>query len=272
MYESHWQVQTRPFESVSSPEFYYPSECHQGALLKLRYVVESGQGAALLAGDHGSGKTLIVELLKTQLPETGPRIVHLTFPQMPPADLLAYIAEEMGAAFPADSTPSVQQSVRMIQNKLASAAAEGRRTLLVVDEAHLIEDPAVWDALRLLLNFQHGGVPDATLLLVGQLPLLSTLERMPSWEERLAVKCLLKPLSLEETACYLQHRLKTAGTDREVFSGPAVEALFRHAAGLPRRINRLADLALVIGYAEELTEITPKEIEAVCGEIVSIQG
>lgn len=272
MYESHWQLRTRPFESSAEPDFYYPAECHQGALLKLRYVVESRQGAALLCGDHGSGKTMIIELLKGQLPAECKPVAHLVFPQMPAADLLAYLAEELGGGPTPVGGASVQHSVRALQNLLTAAVERGEHPLVIIDEAHLIEDAAVWEALRLLLNFRHAGKPLLTLLLVGQLPLLSALERMPSWEERLAVKCLLKPLTSEETACYLQHRLKTAGSTAEVFTPNAVEALFKLSGGLPRRINRLADLALVIGYAEELTSISTKEIDAVCGEIVSIRN
>lgn len=270
MYEMHWQLERRPFESVADTAFYYPSECHQGALLKLRYAIESAKGAALLAGDHGAGKTMIVEMLREQLAEECAPFAHIVFPQMPPADLLAYIADELCPAEVNTGLPSIQHSVRRIQKHLAANTAAGRHAVLVIDEAHLIDDPAAWEALRLLLNFQSGPQPDLTMLLVGQLPLLSTIERMPAWDERLGVKCLLRPLNLEETACYLQHRLKVAGGQTEIFTAEAIDALYRLSGGLARRVNRLADLALVIGYAEELHALSTKEIEAVCGEIVSI--
>ncbi len=272
MYEAYWELSQRPFESVSDERFYYPSEGHQGALLKLRYTVETGKGAGLLVGDHGSGKTMLVDMLREQLPEAYRPLLHLVFPRMPAVDLLGYIAGELDPAMQATSQAhtSVQASVQAIQRTLKANTAEGRHAVMILDEAHLIEEMDSWDALRLLLNFVTDGHPDLTVVLSGQLPLLSIIDRMPSWEERLAVKCVLKPFSLEETACYIQHRLQEAGGAAEIFSSEAVEAIHRLSGGLPRRINRLADLALVIGYAEEIEAIGSNEIEAVCGELVTV--
>lgn len=270
MYESYWHLEQRPFESTSDSQFYYPSEGHQGALLKLRYTIENHKGAALLVGEHGIGKTMIVEMLKRQLPEWCAPVAHLVFPQMSPADLLAYVTAELHPE--GCSQASVQQNVKSLQTFLANNTAEGKHAVVVVDEAHLIEDPACWDTLRLLLNFQSTGQPDLTLLLCGQLSLLTTLDRIASWEERLDVKCLLKAFTLDETACYLQHRLQVAGGKPEIFSHDAIEALYRIAGGLPRRINRVADLSLVIGYAEETPSVSVSEIEAVSGELISVSA
>ncbi|HEY1064541.1 MAG TPA: AAA family ATPase [Pirellulales bacterium] len=270
MYEAYWKLERRPFENVADPDFFSPCETHQGALLKIRYAVENQKGAALLAGEHGSGKTMIVEMLKQQLPEFAGPFVHIVYPQMSPADLVAYIAEEIKPTDPNAPQRTLQQSVRTIQTCLAENTAAGRHAVIVIDEAHLIEDAACWDALRLLLNFRSLGRPDATLVIVGQLQLLSTIERTASWDERLSVKCVLKPLSLDDTAAYLQHRLHAAGGRPEIFTPEGVESLYRLSGGLPRRINRLADLALVIGYAEENLTIGPAELDAVCGELVSV--
>ena len=269
MYEAYWQLERRPFENTSDEAFYYPSEVHQGALLKLRYTVEHRRGAALLAGEHGSGKTQLLEMLKHKLGEHCRPLAHVVFPQLSPADLLAYLADELAPAGP-ETPRTEEQSVRRIQRFLAANTERGGHAVLAIDEAHLIKDPTCWEALRLLLNFQSAGRGDLTLLLVGQLPLLTTMDRMVSWEERLAVKCLLRPLTSSETACYMQHRLEQAGCQRDPFTSAAVEAIHRLSGGLPRRINRLADLALVIGYAEELDRIDTPEIEAVCGELITV--
>lgn len=270
MYESHWQLQGPAFGNGADPEFYYPSEGHQAALLKLRYTVENRKGACLLAGERGAGKTLLAEMLRRQLPDSFRPFVHLVFPQMPPADLLAWLATELCGSEPA--TSSVESSVRAIQRSLAANTAAGRHAVAVIDEAHLIEDPACWDVLRLLLNFETAGRPDLSLLVMGQLPLVTTVSRMPAWEERLAVKCLLRPLSSEETSCYVQHRLRTAGSPLEIFTPDALQALHQLAHGFPRRINRLADLALLVGFGEQLNEIGQAEIEAVSSELATVQA
>ncbi len=88
-------------------------------------------------------------------------------------------------------------------------------------------------------------------MLVGQTALLPVLDRMPALEERLGVKCLLRPLNTDETASYVSHRLSAAGASREIFTPDALTRLHQLARGNPRRINRLCDLALLVGFAEE---------------------
>jgi general secretion pathway protein A len=109
-----------------------------------------------------------------------------------------------------------------------------------------------------------------TVLLVGQPSLLPVLDRMPELDERLAVKCLLRRLTLEETISYVHHRLQATGASREIFDVSALEAVHNLSLGVPRRINRLCDLALLIGFAEERTTITHQQIEAVSQELVAV--
>lgn len=266
MYEQYWNLSQPPFENGANGDFYYPSEGHQAALLKLRYAIENRKGAGLLAGDRGAGKTMVIEMLRRQLPETFRPLVHLVFPQMPPADMLAWLAAELAGDESAPGARSIDASIRSIRRSLDDNTERGRHAVVVIDEAHLVDDTC-WETLRLLLNFETDGRRDLTLLLVGQFPLISAIERMPSWEERLAVKCLLKPLTAEETACYVQHRLRAAGCEDDVFSPEAVSTLHRASHGFPRRINRLCDLALVVGFAEQLPVIGQHEVEAISQEL-----
>jgi general secretion pathway protein A len=268
MYEAHWQLESRPFENYAAKQFYYPSDSHQGALLKLRYVVENRRGGAILTGDAGLGKTLLVRALKNQMPDDVGPFVHLLFPHMPADQLLSYLAAELGGD--ADHGASVQQSVRFITEALGRNAGAGRHALVVIDEAHLLESNGALEMVRLLLNLETEGRPDLTLLLVGQTTLLAAVDRHPQLEERLGVKCLLRPLTQTETFAYVQHRLSVAGASQPIFDEGALETLHQLSLGVPRRINRLADLALLIGYADELTQIGASQIEAVAEELVAV--
>lgn len=273
MYESYWRLHAKPFENHADPRFYYPSESHQGALLKLRYAIGQRRQAALLAGASGIGKTLLVDVLKRQLEQTVQPFVRLVFPQMSPAELLAYLAGELNnesALSAAAPTPPVESSVRRIQQALAKNAARGQHAVVVIDEAHLLRDPAVFETLRLLLNFEIDGRPPFTLLLVGQPGLLRSIERMPSLEERLGAKSLLRSFTPEETSGYVAHRLQATGATREVFDSSALDALHCLSLGLPRRVNRLADLALLVGFAEERSTISAEQIEAVHEDLVTV--
>lgn len=271
MYESYWQLSSRPFENNADSRFFFRSETHQTTLLKLRYVVEQRKGAALLVGGSGFGKSFLVEMLAHDLAEAQGPLVSLVFPQMPAPELLAYLAIELGAeenTLRREST-GLDWSVRKIQHLLLHYAERGRHPLVVVDEAHLIDDPAVFQALRLLLNFQHRNQPTFTLVLVGQRDLLSSIQRLPQLDERVAVKCVLRPMSYEETLGYVTHRLQAAGAPRTLFEPAALDALFDLSGGIPRRLNNLCDLALLVGFADGLRTISVEQLEAVSEELTA---
>ncbi len=270
MYEAYWQLHSRPFDNCTDEPFYYPSEVHQGALLKLRYVVENERGAALLVGSPGSGKTLLVGELRRQLDDRYDPFVHVVFPMMSPRELLAYLAGELGALGNTNVSVSIDESIRRLQHFLAENTRRGHHAVIAIDEAHLLLECEAFDTLRLLMNLEGTGKPALTLLLVGQPQLLPALERMPALEARLGVKCLLRPFDLEETISYVNHRLTAAGADHEIFAPEALQALYELTGGNPRRINRLCDLALLIGYAEEQVRINAHQIEAVSNELVTV--
>ncbi|MCX7424428.1 MAG: AAA family ATPase [Planctomycetia bacterium] len=270
MYESYWQLRQKPFENCVDPGFYYPSESHQAAILKLRYAIENRREGALLAGGSGLGKTLIVTMLRSVLDERVGPFVHLRFPQMPVDQLMAYLAGELTGSDWGDGTPSVQRSVRRIEQFLAQNAANGRHAVIALDEAQLIEDRRALEAIRLLSNFASTGQPDVTVLLAAQPGLLPVLERTPQLEERLAVKCLIRPFNEQETVEYVSHRLREAGADRPIFEPEAMPTLQELTHGVARRINRLCDLAMLIGYAEQQKTIGAAQLEAVSEELVAV--
>lgn len=270
MYESYWRFQSRPFNGGCDVRAYFPGEAHQGTLLKLRYAVESRCGAALLVGPAGTGKTLVARLLAERLSEENQPCVHVTFPQLTTAELLAYLAAELQAEHDVAAAPGQDRSLRAIERRLTENAVAGRHAVLIVDEAQLIDSTRTFEALRLLVNREHDGRPTATIVFVGQTSLLPTLSRLPGLEQRLGVKCLLRPLTHDETHAYVQHRLKTAAGRTDLFDADALDALHAITRGVPREINRVCDLALLLGYADAATSIDANRIEAVARELVEV--
>mgnify|MGYP005831535365 CR=1 FL=1 len=268
MYESYWNLKQKPFEGGAEPAFYYPGESHSAAMLKLRYAIENRRGAALLSGPSGTGKTLVASMIRAMLPESFSPFVHLVFPQMTSGELIALLAAELdGQAIEQAGTDRV---VWRIDRFLRANAERGCHAVVVLDEVHLVDNARALEALRLLLNFEPGGKPALTLLLSGQPAILPVLDRTPQLDERLAVKCLLRPFGREETAGYVEHRLRAAGATRPIFDSDALDAVHELTGGVARRINRLCDLAMLIAFAEQSETIRAAQLEAVHQELVTV--
>jgi general secretion pathway protein A len=268
MYLTHWHLSARPFENATDARFYYPGESQQAALLKLRYAVENRQAAAVLAGASGLGKTLLAQTLLRQVGEKYAPHARIVFPHMPADQLLALIADQLtGERW--DGVPAIRDSVARIDAFLRENAQAGRHAVVVVDEAHLLRESETLQTLRLLLNFEADAQAPLTLILVGQSSLLPVIERMPDFDQRLAARCLLRRFAPEETAGYVQHRLRVAGATTDIFDSAALEAIHQHSQGIPRKINRLCDLALLVGFAEERRTLQAEQISAVAEELVA---
>lgn len=263
MYKQYWDLECRPFENTADPNFYYPSECHQATLMKLRYTIENRRGAALVVGGSGLGKTMLVSTLDSQLPEQCGSLIHLKFPQMPREQLLTFLANEISGE--KSDQLSVDASVKRIERKLCENIERDRHTVVVIDEAHLLRETGALETIRLLLNFEEAW----TLILSGQPALLPALERMPELDERLGVKCLLRRFTLDETISYVNHRLQVSGAQGTIFEPDALETIHHLAEGIARRVNRLCDLSLLIGFAEEYTTIRGHHVEAVADELIT---
>ena len=268
MYEQHWQLNSQPFENGARGDSYYPSEIHQGALLKLRYTVENRRGGAALSGGSGLGKSVLIDLMLSSLPEEIYPRVNIVYPQMPAAQLIAFICSEVAGL---DRPPTtVSESVSILRDFLVENGTNGRHAVIVVDEAHLIENVEALETLRLLLNFEHEGSPLLSLILSGQPDVLTNLERYSSFGDRMSVRTLLRPFSLEETASYISHRMTAAGATRTVFANDATDLIHELTQGVPRNINSLCDLSLLIGFAEGAQQIDAKAITSVSEEMMAI--
>ncbi len=286
MYSEYWNLDREPFENMLDPAFFYPSQTHRAALLKLRYLLENGKGAGALVGPTGSGKTFVVNCLANELgPDFGPW-VHLLFPQMSADDLLNFLALELGGessvnrlstlAGQADgqeytsSFRSRGAALRVIEKALVEHTQHGRHPVIVIDDAHLIDNSETLQALELLLNFHRAPQCVFSLILLGDRLLLPRLSRLPRFDERLAVRSMLQPLVPEEVAQYIQFRLEVSGARELMFDADALEGIAQLSGGTPRRINRLADLSLLVGYADSRTSVSADDVFAASEELTAV--
>lgn len=271
MYESYWELQRKPFENDFDSEFCFPSQSYQSALLKMLYVIEQGQGAGMLVGGVGCGKSYLVSQLANELPPQFGPLIHLVFPQMNAEELLAYLAVELGVSPKSieGNGSRLDKILKQLETHLSQYVIGGQHPVIVVDEAHTIAEPEVLQALQLLMNFQQHPQKKFSLLLVGERGLLAPVQRLSQLDERISIRCALNPMSREETVGYIEHRLQVAGREKPIFDKHAHSSIFELSGGVPRRINRLCDLSLLVGYAENLTKITGNEIESVSDELLT---
>lgn len=272
MYNEYWKLRSRPFENQCDSESYYPAESHQAAILKLRYAIENRRAAVLLCGPSGVGKSVLVSAIRRQLPEQFRPLCQVVFPMLKSDQLLRYIVDLLDTEHSStDQSSSV--ALTRFERFLNANLDEKRHAVIVIDEAHLLEQNGLLEPLRLLLNCAADralGESAWTLVLAGQHTLLSQIERHPALDERLAIKCVVNRFQPDETSAYIQHRMRAVGGDAEqVFDASAIDAIHNLSQGIPRRINRLCDLALMVGYAEDLPKITDQVIDCVQNELAA---
>lgn len=267
MYENHWGLQKTPFGTDRHSESYFASSTHQSALLKLRFLVDHRRGAGLLVGPSGAGKTCLLQALLPDNDAKTSTVLRIVYPLMSPVELLSYIVTELGQDQPSVTGTTVDVLLKQLVERLRTLTTQGRPAVIVIDDAHAISDRQVFQSLQLLLNLQqHSGV-EFTLILAGQPELVAITRRLPQLDDRIAIPCVLTAMSIAETAAYVRHRLQVAGATEEVFSRAALHAIHELSGGLPRRINRLCDFALLVGFAEGLGLIDAEHIEGVSAEL-----
>jgi general secretion pathway protein A len=269
MYEKYWGLTKKPFENTIDPKFLYFSKKHEEALSRLAYAIREKKGAALLTGVFGCGKTLLAQALLDELSQEKYKVVIINNPQLEYVELLASIVCSLKAIeLPQKKSElSAVYFLKVLEQILQNNLREGKETVIIIDEAHVIQDERVFEELRLLLNFQDRERFLLTLLLLGQPELKQRIEDIPQLEQRIAIKYHLDALTLEDTIGYIVHRIKVAGRDEAIFTKEAMESIYEYTGGIPRRINRLCDICLLAGFVKKSDQIDKSSVAEEASEL-----
>jgi type II secretory pathway predicted ATPase ExeA len=248
MYQAHFGLRQRPFPSTPDPARYYPATSHERALARLQSGLEDGEGLLLLSGAAGTGKTLLCHCLHERLGAEAATVFLTNSHFADRAALLQAILYDLALPYQGLG----EQELRLaLTDHLLQSYGEGRRTVLVLDEAqHLGVD--LLEELRLLGNLEARAGKALQVVLVGQSALLETLGRpdLAPLRQRLVVRTRLEALPVPEAADYLMHHLRIAGGRPErLLADEATEVLARCTGGVPRLLNQAGHLAL--GLAAE---------------------
>ena len=261
MYLEHFGLSEAPFRITPHTEFFFAGANRGATLEALLYAVLHDEGIIKISGEVGSGKTMLCRVLMEKLPAHAD-IVYLGNPSLSREDILYAIADELGLALPQDARANV--ALKALQAHLIELYGKGRRVVVLIDEAHGMPAETL-EEIRLLSNLESNHHKLLQLVLFGQPELNDVLARadMRQLKERITHNFSLGPLTREDIAQYLEFRMRAAGyKGPNVFKKPAIRRIDETSKGLTRRINILADKALLAAFAAGTHEIGSKQIRA----------
>lgn len=269
MYAPFFGLSREPFSLAPDPRFLFMSDQHREALAHLLYGVQGGGGFVLLTGEIGAGKTTVTRCFLEQLP---PHCVvaYIFNPCLSALELLQTVCAEFGITLPAEAS-SIKAHVDALNAFLLDAHAKGRHALLIVDEAQALEPPLL-EQLRLLTNLETSDRKLLQIILIGQPELRERVDGpgMEQLSQRVIARYHLGPLSARDTRQYVLHRLGVAGPHVTVpFDKPALARMHKLTGGVPRRINLLADRALLGAYGRGQRVVDAATLDRAAAEVFS---
>jgi general secretion pathway protein A len=268
MYTSFFGLGEKPFAITPDPRYLFMSERHAEALAHLLYGINEAGGFIQLTGEVGTGKTTVVRSLLERMPGHADVAVILN-PQLTPVEFVLTICEELGIFMRDEDASSIKDLVDLLNKRLLEAHAKGRRVVVIVDEAQNLT-PETLEQVRLLTNLETASQKLLQIILIGQPELREVLARVELRQlaQRITGRYHLDPLSRAETAAYVTHRLKVAGSATgEVFSGTALREVHRLSNGIPRIINVICDRALLGAFTQEQHRIDTSLVREAAGEV-----
>lgn len=265
MYKDYFGFREKPFSKTPDPRFLFLSRGHEEALARMEFVVEERE-IAVLTGEIGCGKTTLSRALMDRLGD-GYRFCFIVNPRLSPLDFLRTVARALDVTVPAASKDGL---LDQINSAVYQSCQQGVCPVIVIDEGQVIDEPEVFDEIRLLTNFQLDHQNLLAILILGQPELRAMLasSRFEPLRQRIAMNYHLPALSREETMEYLDFRLVAAGGVSGLFAPDAVQRIFELTGGVPRKINSMATNALLVAYGSDAALIDSAIINEIKDELM----
>ncbi len=271
MYQAYFGLSAKPFQLNPDPSFFFGSKGHKRALAYLEYGVHQADGFIVITGEVGAGKTTLVRGLIERLPGEAIVAAQIVSSQIGAEDLLRLVAQAFGIKSNGTEKSALLTDIRRF---CLQCHQEGRRALLIVDEAQNLSPKAI-EELRMLSNFQVGTRSLVQSFLIGQPELRVMLQhpQMAQLKQRIIASYHLGPMEAEETRAYVEHRLRKVGWRGDpAFDDDAYARIHQFTEGIPRRINSLCDRLLLACYLGGTHTITAEQVDATSGEITKEFG
>ncbi|NQU11417.1 AAA family ATPase [bacterium] len=259
----YWRLRERPFEATWDARFFFLSRDHDEALNRLLFLVgEQTMNMGMLTGQIGCGKTITRAAFAERLDPREFCVVTQENSNFGFKDLLIYMVNSLNGATAGSRMTkfALYERLRALVQKLQ---AEQRHLVLLFDEAQEMSLPTL-NELKLLTNFNGAGQAVLTIILLGQPELRHKVAQLPAIDQRISLRFHLGPMTREEVAGYLEHRLRQAGREQgDLFTEEAVNRAHAVSRGIPRELNRLAKLALEYAWLQEMSRVTVDAVDTV---------
>ena len=271
MYLNYFHFSEVPFSIAPNPRYLYMSSRHREALAHLLYGTDSGGGIVVLTGEVGTGKTTLCRCLLGQLPEHTDAALVVN-PKLTAHELLATICDELSIRYDRRKK-SIKLLIDAINHYLLAAHADGRHTVVVIDEAQQLAAD-VLEQLRLLTNLETDDKKLMQIVLLGQPELNGLLAQahLRQLAQRITARYHLRPLNYQDTIAYVRHRLSIVGGSTTLFTGLALRQLYHASGGVPRMINTIADRALLGAYAKGASRVGIRHVRQAVAEVRGGEG
>ncbi len=269
-YLEHYELDREPFSNAPDARFYYNSDLHSQALLRLMYAVDSNKGLAVLVGGVGTGKTTLARRMLDNLPEDRyeSSLLVMVHSGITPEWILTRIALQLGVDEPAGDRLKL---LKQLYTRLLEIEDEGRRAVVLIDEAQMLQSRELMEEFRGLLNLEIPGKKLLNIVFFGLTELEDCLALDEALAQRVAVKYHLKSMTFETTTSYIKHRLQVAGAREVLYDAEVIPLIHRYAGGVPRLINTISDNCLFEAYLRKMHKVDSRIAHSVAGDLGLLQ-
>jgi len=265
-YQEFFGLKEHPFSNAPDGRFYYNSAQHGEAMLRLRHAAHSNVGLALLVGDIGAGKTTVARRMLDELNEEDfeSALLVVVHSSITPEWLLKKIAQQLGVR----QTPTGKVEIlSAIYHRLLEIREEGRKAVVLVDEAQMLQTRELMEEFRGLLNLELPEQKLVTFIFFALTSIDQNLALDEPLKQRVALRYRLGPMKVESTVAYIRHRLKVAGGDRELFTPEALDLIHAYSRGIPRLINVICDNSLFESFLVKKEMADAEAVESVVADL-----
>lgn len=265
-YVEYFGMDREPFSNAPDARFFFNSEQHSQALLRLMYAVDSDKGLAVLVGGVGTGKTTLARRMLDALTEDRyeSSLLVMVHSGITPEWILTRIALQLGVENPASDRLAL---LKQLYERLVQIHESGRKAVVLIDEAQMLQSRELMEEFRGLLNLEIPGKKLLNVIFFGLTEVEDCLRLDEPLAQRVALKYNLKSLTPQLTELYIKHRLQVAGAKRMLFRPDCVPAIHAYAGGVPRLINTVCDNCLLEAYLRKQQDVDLRIVQSVAGDL-----